>query len=201
MGTRWQAQRSSSRFTVCLSRSPPPILSRLSLKGPTTAVDLSNYTRRRTDTSPHPIYINMSGGSDAPHDPSVGPRPGHGEAVQFNSHSPDSHAKEGEQHQAHHQSSEPSSHSSGHLNPHSHFDPSSLTRRRSPKQANKDLHLNTEEANRLAAEREQSHEGLPRRPGALSSDPDARSKTVTMADGENTFGVSSSSKLAITSNG
>jgi hypothetical protein len=50
--------------------------------------------------------------------------------------------------------------------------------------------LNTEEANRLAAEREQGHEGHPRRPGALSSDPDARSKTVTMADGENTFGVS-----------
>ena len=131
----------------------------------------------------------MSEGQHPPPDPNVGPRPGHEETARFSSHSPDTHAKEGAQHQAH-QSGDPSFQQTEHLNPHSHFDPSSLSRRRSPKQANKDLHLNTEEANRLAAEREHGHEGIPRRPGALSFDPDARSKTVTMADGENTFGVS-----------
>ena len=131
----------------------------------------------------------MSASQQSPADSSVGPRPGDEDSAQFNSHNPDTHAKGGAQHQAH-QSTESSFQPTEHLNPHSHFDPSSLSRRRSPKQANKDLHLNTEEANRLAAERENSHEGIPRRPGALSSDPDARSKTVTMADGENTFGVS-----------
>lgn len=127
----------------------------------------------------------MSQSHDAPPDPSVGPRPGHGASVEYNSHNPDAQAKESREPQ-----SDLSARPTEHLNPNSHFDPSALARRRSPKQANKDLHLNTEEANRLAAEREHGTEGIPRRPGALSSDPDARSKTVTMADGENTFGVS-----------
>lgn len=127
----------------------------------------------------------MSQSHDAPPDPSVGPRPGHGASVEYNSHNPDAHAKESREPQ-----SDLSARPTEHLNPNSHFDPSALARRRSPKQANKDLHLNTEEANRLAAEREHGTEGIPKRPGALSSDPDARSKTVTMADGENTFGVS-----------
>ncbi|KAJ9106087.1 hypothetical protein QFC21_001227 [Naganishia friedmannii] len=123
-----------------------------------------------------------------PPDPSVGPRPGQAETFEFKSHNLDHTAQEGQKHQAHahagNDSSDLASRPTEHLNPPSHFDPSSMSRRRSPKQANKDLHLNTEEANRLAAEREQ-----PRRPGALSSDPDARSKTVTMAEGENTFGA------------
>lgn len=122
-----------------------------------------------------------------PPDSSVGPRPGQAETFEFKSHNLDHAAQEGQKHQAHagSDSSDLASRPTEHLNAPSHFDPSSMARRRSPKQANKDLHLNTEEANRLAAEREQ-----PRRPGALSSDPDARSKTVTMAEGENTFGVS-----------
>ncbi|KAI5455003.1 mgpp2cl-1, protein phosphatase 2C-like protein 1 [Naganishia albida] len=126
----------------------------------------------------------MSQSHDAPPDPNVGPLPGHGASVEYHSHNPDAQAKDSLESQ-----SDMSARPTEHLNPPSQFDPSSLARRRSPKQANKDLHLNTEEANRLAAEREHGSEGHPRRPGALSSDADARSKTVTMADGENTFGA------------
>ncbi|KAJ9091217.1 hypothetical protein QFC19_009213 [Naganishia cerealis] len=132
----------------------------------------------------------MSQSTELPPDPTVGPHPGHAETFEYNSHNPGHTAREGQEHRAQGQpgndSSDSASRHTEHLNPPSHFDPSSMTRRRSPKQANKDLHLNTEEANRLAAEREHQHV---RRPGALSSNPDARSKTVTTAEGENTFGA------------